>query len=115
MGRLLLQFAGQNSPVPDMKHFVGRILDAFGTAAQSEIGKADVTFDGNVSLIEPLTDREMDVLRLLAKRLTNKEIGLRLHISPLTVKRHTINIYQKLGVNDRREAVTKARALGLLL
>jgi LuxR family maltose regulon positive regulatory protein len=66
-------------------------------------------------LIEPLTEREMEVLGLLAQRLSNKEIAQELFISTETVKRHTINIYQKLGVEKRREAVAKATALGLLM
>jgi LuxR family maltose regulon positive regulatory protein len=65
-------------------------------------------------LVEPLTPRELDVLALLGRRLTNKEIAAELVISPETVKTHTINIYRKLDVRNRRQAVTKARELGLL-
>ncbi len=61
-----------------------------------------------------LTNRELDVLILLEERLSNKEIARRLVISPSTVKRHTLSIYAKLGVGDRREAVFKARRLGVL-
>jgi LuxR family maltose regulon positive regulatory protein len=66
------------------------------------------------SLIEPLTDRELEILDGLAKRLSNKEIARELFISPGTVKRHTINIYQKLDVSTRREAVDRAADLGIL-
>jgi LuxR family maltose regulon positive regulatory protein len=66
------------------------------------------------SLIEPLTAREIDVLGLLAEGLTNAEIGQRLVISLPTVKSHTRNLYGKLGVHSRREAVARARELGLL-
>jgi LuxR family transcriptional regulator, maltose regulon positive regulatory protein len=62
----------------------------------------------------PLTDRELDVLRLLEERLSNKEIARRLVIAPATVKRHTLSIYGKLGVPGRHEAVAKARHLGIL-
>ena len=65
-------------------------------------------------MVELLTPREMDVLELLGRRFTNKEIAEELVISPGTVKTHTINIYAKLGVSGRRQAVGKARKIGLL-
>ncbi len=64
--------------------------------------------------VEPLTAREREVLRLLAQRLSNKEIAQALTIAPNTVKRHTLQIFAKLGVNDRRAAVEQARRSGLL-
>jgi ATP/maltotriose-dependent transcriptional regulator MalT len=67
-----------------------------------------------VQLVEPLTNRELEVLELLARRLRNKEIAQSLFLSPQTVKRHTANIYLKLGVHGRREAVEKATSLGIL-
>lgn len=66
------------------------------------------------SLPEPLTEREVQVLGLLAERFSNKEIAGSLVISTLTVKRHTINIYAKLQVDNRRDAVARAQALGIL-
>jgi len=65
-------------------------------------------------LLEPLTNREIQVLELLGDRLTNKEIAARLVISPGTVKGHTIKIYQKLNVKGRRQAVEQAIVLGIL-
>jgi LuxR family maltose regulon positive regulatory protein len=65
-------------------------------------------------LIEPLSPRELEILALLAERDSNKEIAERLFISPGTVKRHTVSIYRKLDVNDRRQAVARATALRLL-
>jgi ATP/maltotriose-dependent transcriptional regulator MalT len=64
--------------------------------------------------LERFSNREIDVLLLLAERLSNKEIAERFFVSPDTVKKHTINIYRKLGVNDRRQAVVTARTLGIL-
>ncbi len=61
-----------------------------------------------------LTERELDVLRLLARGAANKEIGAALHISESTVKTHVANIFQKLDVGDRTEAVTAALRRGLL-
>ena len=65
-------------------------------------------------LVEPLTEREMEVLALLARRLTNQEIARELVVAPGTVKAHTHNIYGKLAAGDRRQAVARARSLGLL-
>jgi DNA-binding NarL/FixJ family response regulator len=65
-------------------------------------------------MLDELTDREVDVLRLLDQRLSNKEIAMQLVISPLTVKTHASNIYSKLGVGNRREAIRIARKRGLL-
>jgi LuxR family maltose regulon positive regulatory protein len=64
--------------------------------------------------LEPLTGRELHVLRLLDKDLANKEIARELVVTPGTVKAHTNNVYRKLGVNNRHAAVTLAKALGLL-
>jgi predicted ATPase/DNA-binding CsgD family transcriptional regulator len=65
-------------------------------------------------LVEDLTWREQEVLTLLAKRLTNREIGDRLHLTESTVKSHVGNIISKLGVKDRRQAVERAIELDLL-
>jgi len=65
-------------------------------------------------LVDPLTTRELDVLDLLAQRLTNKEIAEKLFISTATVKGHLQNIYGKLNVKKRSEAVEKAKKFGIL-
>ncbi|UCE56839.1 MAG: response regulator transcription factor [Desulfobacterales bacterium] len=59
-----------------------------------------------------MSNGELDVLMLLEERLSNKEIVL--FVSPDTVKKHTINIYRKLNVSGRRQAVTAARKHGFL-
>lgn len=61
-----------------------------------------------------LTNREIDVLALLAQRMSDKEIAERLVLSPETVKKHTASIYRKLGVHSRRAAAIQARLLGLV-
>ncbi len=65
-------------------------------------------------LAEPLTDREMDVLRRLATGASNREIAETLVIAEGTVKNHVTNILGKLGVRDRTQAALKARELGLI-
>jgi LuxR family maltose regulon positive regulatory protein len=65
-------------------------------------------------LIEPLSDRELEVLRLIAAGLSNREIAQKLVITPGTAKWHANNIYGKLGVHSRTQAVALARELGLL-
>ena len=65
-------------------------------------------------LIEPLSEREIEVLQLIAEGLTNQEIATRLYLSLNTVKVHTRNIYSKLDVHHRAQAVARARTLGLL-
>jgi LuxR family maltose regulon positive regulatory protein len=65
-------------------------------------------------LVDSLSERELDVLRLLATDLDGPDIARQLFISLNTVRTHTKNIYTKLGVNSRRTAVTRASELGLL-
>jgi len=65
-------------------------------------------------LIEPLSERELEVLRLLEQGLSNQAMADELIVALSTVKKHLINIYGKLGVNSRMQALIRARALGLL-
>ncbi|NJN54585.1 MAG: hypothetical protein HC804_07400 [Anaerolineae bacterium] len=65
-------------------------------------------------LVESLTPREVQVLTLLREPVSVREISLKLNISYATTKRHSINLYGKLGVNSRWDAVATAEALGIL-
>jgi DNA-binding NarL/FixJ family response regulator len=66
-------------------------------------------------LVEGLTDRELEILSLAARGLTNKEIGKTLFISDRTVQGHLQNVYQKLGVGTRTEAVTAGLSRGIIM
>jgi LuxR family maltose regulon positive regulatory protein len=87
-----------------------RLLAAFPDV---ELEKTDTT-KSQTELIEPLSDRELEVLQLIAEGLTNKEVADQLFISLHTVKIHARNIYAKLGVKNRTQAVTRGKALGIL-
>jgi LuxR family maltose regulon positive regulatory protein len=65
-------------------------------------------------LIEPLSKRELEVLRLIGEGYSNQEIAERLVVTLHTVKKHSSNIYNKLAVNSRTQAVARARQLNLL-
>jgi LuxR family transcriptional regulator, maltose regulon positive regulatory protein len=66
------------------------------------------------SLVEPMTEREREVLRLLLEGASNREIARRLVLSVNTVKRHVYNLCGKLGVQSRTQAIARARDLNLL-
>jgi LuxR family maltose regulon positive regulatory protein len=74
------------------------------------VGRPSVS---NQPLVESLTNRELEILDLLAQRLRNKEIAAKLFISPKTIKKHLDNIYRKLNVNTRQQAVDKSQKLGI--
>jgi LuxR family maltose regulon positive regulatory protein len=66
------------------------------------------------TLVEPLSDREMEVLRLINEGLSNQQIAKNLSVAPSTIKTHINNIYGKLGVQTRVQALNRARELKLL-
>jgi LuxR family maltose regulon positive regulatory protein len=65
-------------------------------------------------LVEPLTERELEVLGLIAVARSNRDIADELVVTLETVKKHTSNIFRKLGASSRIQAVAKARELGLI-
>jgi LuxR family maltose regulon positive regulatory protein len=86
--------------------YVRRLLTTFGETPERPTRAA--------GLVESLSDRELDVLRLLATDLGGPDIARELGVSLNTVRTHTKNIYAKLGVNNRRAAVRRATDLDLL-
>jgi LuxR family transcriptional regulator, maltose regulon positive regulatory protein len=100
---VLLETAAEQGIAPN---YARRLLSAFGNTE-------DITTTEQV-LIEPLSGRERDVLRLLATDLDGPDIARELVVSLNTVRTHTKNIYAKLGVNNRRAAVRRAEELDLM-
>ena len=99
-----------------------RLLAAFPGRPQIRLESADrspksstIATDGDFVLAEPLTEREIEVLALLAQGHSNKTIARKLVLTEGTVKAHAHNIYAKLAVSTRGEAVARARTLGILV
>jgi len=112
MQMLLAQWLAHAGSGP-LRDYALRLLSHFDaephgiTAAQEQVSPA-----GN--LVEPLSQRELEVLHLMALGRTNQEIARQLIVAPGTVKAHTASIYRKLDVANRTEAVARARQLGIL-
>lgn len=93
--------------------YVDRLLAAFGSD-EPPVAAGSALPGGRAPLIEPLTEREQEVLRLMAAGLSNQEIAERLIVAIGTVKKHSHNIYGKLGVRSRTQALLRAQELELL-
>ncbi len=104
----LLHCARERSIVPE---YVATLLAAFGEQHTSSIPLSSLRPD---SLLEPLTEREREVLRLLREGASNREIARRLVLSLNTVKRHVYNLCGKLGVQSRTQAIIRASDLNLV-
>ena len=93
--------------------YVTRLRGAFGDQ-QTQTKSATRKIPTQGDLIEPLTERELDVLRLICEGHSNQQIAAVLIVSINTIKKHTSNIYGKLGVRNRAQAVLRAREIGLI-
>ena len=107
MSRLLREAARRGIRVQECS----RLLAVFQQEGQTQEHDSGEFPPG---LVEPLSDRELEVLQLLAEGCTNRVISERLYISLSTVKGHVSNIFGKLLASNRTEVVAKARALGIL-
>jgi LuxR family maltose regulon positive regulatory protein len=93
--------------------YVSQLLAAF-PVTEPEPADPSTSPTQQSDLLEPLSERELEVLHLIAEGLTNRKIASQLFLSLNTVKGHTRNIYGKLGVHSRTQAVARSQALGLL-
>ena len=109
-------FVDEGDPLADL---LRQLIAAHGSMSQRTYArKLLVIFDAVKTpappLLDPLSERELEILRLTATGLSNKKLAETLILTVGTVKWHLNNIYSKLGVSSRTEAVARARELGLL-
>jgi LuxR family transcriptional regulator, maltose regulon positive regulatory protein len=107
-GQVTTELLTDLSEVEGLKEYIRKLLSAFGEQSDAHVPTP------SQPLIDPLSDRELEVLRLVAQGLSNDKIGKRLYLSVNTVKGHNLRIFGKLQVKSRTEAVARARELGLL-
>ena len=107
----VLGFAMSQNISPD---YASKLLGAFPEDVLSAV-QIDMEMSVNTQmLVEPLSEREIEVLHLMAQGYKYKEIAERLVVSINTVRHHTRNVYGKLDVNNRTQAIGKAKELNLL-
>jgi ATP/maltotriose-dependent transcriptional regulator MalT len=109
-------FVGEGPPMASLLRRVARQRTDWGYVRRllNPRGHAGATTPARQRLVEPLSERELDVLRLLGSDLDGPDIARELTVSLNTLRTHTRNIYAKLGVNNRRAAVRQAAELNLL-
>jgi LuxR family maltose regulon positive regulatory protein len=120
-GEALAQLLRQAAAQGIMPAYTARLLAAFGnepSQADEPLSTEQIQLQNQKSkiqnLVEPLSERELDVLRLFQSELSGPEIAQELVVALSTVRTHTKNIYSKLNVNSRRAAVKRAAELGLI-
>jgi LuxR family maltose regulon positive regulatory protein len=94
--------------------YLGRLLRAFGDEATPGASPSRGRGVGIPGLVEALSERELEVLRLVAAGKPNREIAAELYVALDTVKKHLTHIFEKLGAANRTQATARARELGLL-
>ena len=94
--------------------YLSRLMHAFEPGAAPPCPAHNAQAPGGAELVEPLTDRELQVLRLIAAGKSNQQIADELVVVVDTVKKHVGHILDKLEATNRTEAAARARALGLL-
>jgi LuxR family maltose regulon positive regulatory protein len=110
MRELLKSYSQLPSTAGDLRSYANRILSAFEVESKMPAHEGQ----GDSSILEILSPREAEVLRLLAEGFSNQEIAQKMVVASSTVKSHVHHIYNKLGATKRTQAVARARELGLL-
>ncbi len=108
MAKLLYEAAARGIAT----EYTGRLLAAF--PADDDVTVPTPAFHQSIPTIEPLSKRELEVMRLIASGATNAEIAQELYITVGTVKNHVKNIYSKLDVHNRAQAIARSREFGLI-
>jgi LuxR family maltose regulon positive regulatory protein len=115
LGRLVAAQRAEQGPVRGVPlGYLGQLARSFEPDTAATGPNAAQRAPGTHGLIEPLTEREREVLRLLAAGKPNQQIARELVVSLHTVKKHVTHVLGKLGATNRTEATARARELGLL-
>jgi LuxR family maltose regulon positive regulatory protein len=114
--RSLIEKQSRNRDHP-LSGYADKLLAAFtqpvAAPKSARPGRARAIFHQKSDMIEPLSERELEVLKLLRSELSGPEIAQQLIVSLNTLRTHTKNIFNKLGVNNRRAAIRRAEELDL--
>jgi LuxR family maltose regulon positive regulatory protein len=111
-GSSMMQLLREASAHEIMPDYTDKLLAAFEAEKQKSEDEPDLP--PAQPLIDPLSQRELEILQLIAQGLSNREIGERLFLALDTIKGHNRKIFGKLQVQSRTEAIARARELGLL-
>jgi LuxR family maltose regulon positive regulatory protein len=122
-GSMMIELLERLEEKDDTREYITILTDALekqqaitvsGIQADSDLKLPPITAASSAGKGEHFTTRELEVLNLLAKGYRNKEMAAELFLSPETVKRHLYNIFQKLNVNNRMQAISRAGEMGLI-
>jgi LuxR family maltose regulon positive regulatory protein len=107
---------GADPSLPDV--YLQKLTHTLGLQSDQPSSRIELpgasALESNKQLLEPLSQREIEVLGLIDQGLANKEIAIKLSLAPATVKAHIRNLYGKIQAKSRTEALSKARAIGLI-
>jgi LuxR family maltose regulon positive regulatory protein len=110
----LLTMAAERGILPETTTALSAMFPEAPSTANTAQLKRSASPSATETLIDPLTDRECELLALIASGMSNAKLADSLFISQNTVKTHVRHLYAKLGATTRTEAVARARSLGLL-